>query len=81
MPSRRIQVRRDTETNWRNANPVLAAGEIGFDLTNKALKVGDGITHWIDLGYTSESSLPAVRLEYGDENTFNTNFDLQRDTN
>jgi hypothetical protein len=38
----RIQLRRDTATNWTNANPVLLAGEVGVDLTNKKIKLGDG---------------------------------------
>jgi hypothetical protein len=42
----RIQIRRDTAANWNNNNPVLAIGEIGFDVTNNQLRVGDGIKTW-----------------------------------
>jgi hypothetical protein len=40
----RIQVRRDTAANWNNNNPILAVGEIGYDITNNQLRVGDGTT-------------------------------------
>jgi len=42
----RIQVRRDTAANWNNNNPILAVGEIGYDITNNQLRVGDGTTAW-----------------------------------
>lgn len=45
-----IQVRRDTATNWSSTNPTLAAGEIGYDSTNKLFKMGDGSTAWNSLG-------------------------------
>ena len=49
--ARRIQLRRDTATNWSSTNPVLAQGEIGIDLTNNKLKIGDGTSNWNTLGY------------------------------
>ena len=51
----RIQLRRDTATNWANAQtaagttPVLAAGEIGYITTGTGagnFKIGDGTTLW-----------------------------------
>jgi hypothetical protein len=47
----KIQLRRDTATNWTAANPVLSAGEVGVDLTNKKIKIGDGATRWNSLEY------------------------------
>lgn len=41
-----IQLRRDTAANWAASNPVLAEGEIGLDLTNDQLRIGDGVTAW-----------------------------------
>ena len=38
-----------TSTEWESQNPVLAAGEFGYDTTNKITKIGDGSTHWNDL--------------------------------
>ena len=37
-----IQFRRDTASNWTTVNPVLAAGELGVDLTNGVYKIGNG---------------------------------------
>lgn len=54
MPFTKIQLRRDTSTNWSSNNPVLESGEIGIDTTNKVLKIGDGTTAWnsLDVGIT-----------------------------
>jgi hypothetical protein len=46
-----IQLRRDTSANWSSANPVLAEGEIGMDMTVNAFKVGDGVSAWDDIDY------------------------------
>ena len=47
----RIQIRRDTSSNWTSANPVLAQGEIGFETDTYKLKIGDGVTEWNSLDY------------------------------
>ena len=47
----KIQIRRDTANNWSTNNPILAAGEIGFDLTNGKHKIGDGSNNWSSLPY------------------------------
>lgn len=59
----KILVRRDTSANWSANNPVLAAGEIGFDTTTKKHKIGDGSTAW--------NSLPYFLLETGAVTSFN----------
>jgi hypothetical protein len=41
----RIQLRRDTLANWESVNPVLSQGEIGVDLTNNLIKIGDGLSN------------------------------------
>lgn len=46
-----MQQRRGTEAQWTSANPVLAAGEIGFEIDTNKFKVGDGINQWADLSY------------------------------
>lgn len=46
-----FQLRRDTAANWTSFNPVLAAGEIGYETDSTMFKVGDGVTAWIALGY------------------------------
>lgn len=46
-----IAVRRGTSTQWAQANPILALGEIGYDTTVRNFKVGDGIKTWDQLQY------------------------------
>ena len=58
MPT--IQNRRATAAQWTAANPVLAAGEIGFELDTNAIKVGDGLTPWKTLPYLSDESLKTL---------------------
>ena len=47
----KILLRRDTSQNWEKNNPILAAGEVGFDTTVKKHKIGDGQHRWIALPY------------------------------
>jgi len=48
----RIQLRRDTATNWTSANPILAQGEVGVEIdVQDKVKIGDGVTDWINLPY------------------------------
>jgi hypothetical protein len=44
-----IKLRRGTASEWKRANPVLAAGEPGFETDTGTLKVGDGTTTWSHL--------------------------------
>jgi len=44
-----IQVRKGTAAEWTSANPVLLAGEIGFETDTRYWKVGDGTTAWTAL--------------------------------
>jgi hypothetical protein len=50
-----IKPRRDTAANWASVNPTLAAGEIGYDSTNKQFKIGTGSTVWSSLPFSTES--------------------------
>jgi hypothetical protein len=53
MSSTRIQIRRDTATNWHNVNPQLASGEIGFETDTGKFKIGNGTNIWRTLEYAS----------------------------
>jgi len=57
MPLVRIQVRRDSASNWTSANPVLAAGEPAVETDTGKRKTGDGIRNWSALPYDHESGL------------------------
>ena len=47
----RIQLRRGSATQWSNANPTLAQGELGIELDTGRIKIGDGVTAWNSLRY------------------------------
>ena len=51
-----IRLRRDQSANWTSQNPTLAAGEAGYELDTRRIKIGDGTTEW--------NSLPYVRTEF-----------------
>jgi len=55
MSGTKIQIRRDTASNWASTNPVLADGEQGRDTTNKKTKTGDGVTAWSSLAFDTGS--------------------------
>ena len=47
----KIQLRRDTSTNWTANNPVLSSGEVAFSTDLGKIKIGNGTANWIDLPY------------------------------
>lgn len=51
-----IQYRRGTAVDWRAVNPVLAAGEPGYETDTKRRKMGDGYSLWTDLPYALDTS-------------------------
>lgn len=54
MLEKRIQIRRDTSTNWTNINPILASGELGFITDTGRMKVGDGVTAFNSLAFIDD---------------------------
>jgi hypothetical protein len=53
MTIQQIKLRRDTAANWTSVNPVLAAGEPGFETDTGRFKIGDGTTAWNSRLYAS----------------------------
>jgi hypothetical protein len=47
----KIQVRRDSSSNWTTTNPVLSEGEIGFETNTGKFKIGNGSSVWSSLDY------------------------------
>jgi hypothetical protein len=47
-----IKLRRGTTTQW-NADPVLDAGEFGYNSTTNKFKIGDGTSAWSALPYVT----------------------------
>lgn len=52
-----IRKRRDTAANWTSINPVLAAGEEGWESDTRRAKTGDGTTAWASLTYDDAAAL------------------------
>lgn len=49
----RIQIRRDVNSSWDTADPILAQGEMGYITDTGQLKIGDGSTNWNSLPFYS----------------------------
>lgn len=54
-----IKFRRDESSEWEKVNPVLAKGQIGIDLSLSKIKIGDGITSWNGLDFSSSDEVIA----------------------
>lgn len=64
----KIQLRRDTATNWNTANPVLMEGELGIETDSNKAKIGDGTSAWKVLQYVPNLQ----KVEYADiDNLYN----------
>lgn len=48
-----LRQRRDTAANWTSNNPVLEAGQLGYETDTLKHKWGDGTTAWNSLSYAS----------------------------
>ena len=55
-----IQVRRGTASQWTSTNPVLAAGELGFETDTNKLKIGNGSSAWNSLSYVATGATGTV---------------------
>ena len=64
MAEARIQLRRGTASEWTSANPVLAAGEIGFETNTGQFKIGNGSTAWTSLSYSTPSLTGTSPITY-----------------
>lgn len=51
--SARIQLRRGKKAFWESENPILHEGEPGYERDTRRLKIGDGVTPWLDLPYSA----------------------------
>ena len=74
----RIQIRRDSSTNWLTNDPALGQGELGLDTTSKRLKIGDGFTSWTNLPWLEDNGLNQLRTEYGNELDFILQLELNK---
>lgn len=51
-----MQQRRGVASQWASVNPILGAGEIGFETDNNRFKIGDGLNNWTALEYFSNAT-------------------------
>jgi|688.fasta_scaffold06062_27 hypothetical protein len=59
-----ITFRKGTSEQWNSANPILASGEPGYDLTNSVLKIGDGVSNWVALSGIGSTSVGGSSSSY-----------------
>ena len=67
-----FKLRRGLESAWKKANPILAEGEPGWTLDTHILKIGDGVTPWLNLvavnsGTVQEDDIQKAVDKYLDE--------------
>jgi hypothetical protein len=48
-----VQLRRGNATDWTTANPILAQGELAVELDTLKFKIGNGVSHWNTLPYST----------------------------
>jgi hypothetical protein len=65
----RMQQRRGTAAQWTSANPVLNAGEMGWESDTNKFKIGDGTNHWADVDYFADIN-STVNPAFGSSITF-----------
>ena len=58
-----MQQRRGTAAQWTAANPILAAGEIGFETDTSKFKMGNGSSTWSALQYFANAAELAAIID------------------
>jgi hypothetical protein len=51
-----FQLRRGTTAEWVFANPILQAGEMGYETSTNRIKIGTGVDPWSSLLYVESSA-------------------------
>jgi hypothetical protein len=46
-----MQLRHGNAADWTSSNPILAIGEMGYEINTRQFKIGDGETEWLSLPY------------------------------
>jgi hypothetical protein len=55
-----FRLRGDTAARWASINPVLSAREPAVETDTGKLKVGNGVSRWLELGYLSGEGTPGA---------------------
>ena len=69
-----LQIRHDEAEDWVTRNPVLAQGEYGLETDTFLIKVGDGVTHWVDLCYLNKLNTTYFKTMSDGSLTFSDTF-------
>ena len=56
----KIRIKRGTTSQWNSSIVPLLSGELGYDLTTKVIKIGDGTTLWNSLSNYSVAGPPGA---------------------
>lgn len=59
-----IQFKRGKAEALARVNPILAVGEPCWTIDENKIKVGDGVTAWVDLPYMGEESVFNAQTRY-----------------
>jgi len=60
MPRIQLQLRRGLSTEWTSINPILADGEIGYEIDTHRFKIGNCSSHWNNLQYIGLVGPPGI---------------------
>ena len=61
-----IYLKRGTYEEWSASNPILGNGEIVYDETKRAIKIGDGTSKFSDLEYIGYTWEMDQEYDFGD---------------
>ena len=64
-----IQLRRATEQEWIDLNPVLRLGEPALSTDVYKLKIGNGVDHWADIDYLGLYASDTTIIDCGTSTT------------
>ena len=60
-----LRFKSGTTAEWLTVDPVLAAGEPGYDTIIKELKIGDGLHKWSELRYVGQRWDTSLVYDFG----------------
>lgn len=69
MPTQ-IQFKRGTAASMAALNPVLTAGEPGYETDTRKVKIGDGTTAWNSLRYVTDAIVNSPTALSADQNNY-----------
>jgi len=62
----KFQFKRATAAQWTSSNPILSAGEPGFETDTGKFKIGNGSSTWTSLSYTVDANYGTIVTQDSD---------------